>query len=168
AGTGVVRGNTVNLSSLVGGQIGLPGLRIVADFCNANSSGDVHINSQGTGPITFTSVTGGGSFFQVLAHSAIVVTGAINAPRTMTLEVLPGSNGGITIDAAVGTTTSTTQVIAGGNGNIITGAGGIIQGSSVTVSSVGGNIGTSSAPVLLAAGSLTLNSGGLTNVSNSY
>ena len=103
----------------------------------------------------------------MLSNSAMTVTGPINAPNTVFLEVISG-NGGITIDSSIGTTTSATTVVASGSGAVVTGTGGLIQGSSVTVSSVGGNVGSSGSPLLTAGNNLTLNAGGSMNVSNSY
>ena len=101
-------------------------MRIVADTINANSSGNVHVNSLGVNPVTFASVTGGASFFQVLAKSAITVSGPINSPNAVWLEVISGS-GGITINSTVGTSSSNTTVITDGPGTIMTGAGGLIR-----------------------------------------
>ena len=177
SGTNVVQGNTLNFSSLNNGQIGAPGLRVIGDVINANTSGQVHLNNIGTQPVTFTGVTGGAGLFQVLSSSAITVTGAIAAPSVF-VEVTSG-NGGITIDSTVGSIaagTVYTQVIANGGGTITTGVGGLIQGASIIVSSVSGSVGTSGSAVAIAGNSsaganenITLNAGtGLINVSNTF
>ena len=172
-----MQGNTINISSLNGGQIGDPGLRVIGDVINANSSGQVHLNNIGTQPVTFTGVTGGAGLFQVLSSSAITVTGAITAPSVF-LEVTSG-NGGITIDSTVGSLLSTgtsTQVITNGSGTITTGSRGLIQGAAITVSSASGSIGTANTPVAIAGNSsagtnesVMLNAGGgVINVSNAF
>ena len=165
-GTNVVQAHLLNIASTTG-NIGSPGLRTIADEINCTTGGNVHLNNIGTGPVTFLSVTGGGSFFQVLANSTITVTQPIFAPNTMLLSVVSG-NGSIIINGPVGTTSSSTSVSVEGTGSITTGTGGVIFGSTVIVNNPFGNIGSSTTPLSIAGNNVSVNAvTGLVNVANS-
>ncbi len=165
-GTNVVQAHLLNMASTTG-NIGSPGLRTIADEINCTTGGNVHLNNIGTGPVTFLSVTGGGSFFQVLANSTITVTQPIFAPNTMLLSVVSG-NGSIIINGPVGTTSSSTSVSVEGTGSITTGTGGAIFGSTVIVNNPFGNIGSSTTPLSIAGNNVSVNAvNGLVNVANS-
>ncbi len=164
-GTNVVQAHLLNIASTTG-NIGSPGLRTIADEINCTTGGNVHLNNIGTGPVTFLSVTGGGSFFQVLANSTITVTQPIFAPNTMLLSVVSG-NGSIIINGPVGTTSSSTSVSVEGTGSITTGTGGVIFGSTVIVNNPFGNIGSSTTPLSIAGNNVSVNAvTGLVNVAN--
>ncbi len=165
-GTNVVQAHLLNIASTTG-NIGSPGLRTIADEINCTTGGNVHLNNIGTGPVTFLSVTGGGSFFEVLANSTITVTQPIFAPNTMLLSVVSG-NGSIIINGPVGTTSSSTSVSVEGTGSITTGTGGAIFGSTVIVNNPFGNIGSSTTPLSIAGNNVSVNAvNGLVNVANS-
>ena len=165
-GSNVVQAHLLNIASTTG-NVGSPGLRTIADEINCTTGGNVHFNNIGTGPVTFLSVTGGGSFFQALANSTITVTQPIFAPGNMLLSVVSG-NGSIVIGALVGTTTSTTSVSVEGSGNITTTGTGQVFGSTVIVNDPFGNIGSASTPISIAGNNVQLQANaGLVNASNS-
>ncbi len=165
-GSNVVQAHLLNIASTTG-NVGSPGLRTIADEINCTTGGNVHLNNIGSNPVTFLAITGGGTFFQALANSTITVTQPIFAPGQMLLSVVSG-NGNIIINAAVGTTTSTTSVSVEGSGSITTGVGGTIYGSTVIVNDPYGNIGSMSTPISIAGNHVQLQAiNGLVNASNS-
>jgi YVTN family beta-propeller protein len=127
------------------------------------------IDDAGANVITINKSSAGGTFNVSTSVSAddgdgteasIKVAGAITAPNVV-LETGTGSNGSITLGANIGeagtgsTTISTDSVVnaAGAVGNAIVHTAGSILSSAVTLSTLFGNIGSSSAPIALGSSS---------------
>lgn len=103
------------------------------------------------------------------ANGTLTVNGAVNGSSVLLQTT--GSGGDITLNAIVGKTGSPATIKAGGAGRIIAGASGAIVGSTATLVTAGGDIGTSTSArlpmtvVTLACNSLTGNAY-LSNIGN--
>jgi hypothetical protein len=132
-------------------------------------SGAVNISSTLGGPVLTLASTGqilGDGNLIINAGGAVLLNGSISAPQ-VTVNTTTPSNGNITVGGIIGAANGATIINASGSGRILRSLIGVVQGSSVTLTSSTGDIGSNVIPIQTSAGMLTLQTAGNVFVSES-
>jgi hypothetical protein len=143
---GTVQAHTLTLKT-TSGTFGTPvrALNINAAVLNLTTTGAINIENAGISPLTVNGSATKGTF-DLTSAGSIVIAKAITSATSYSLTTNSGSNGSITINAALGGTKAATIVIdADGNGNINGSVSNKLQtaaNGTVTLTSDSGNIGS--------------------------
>jgi hypothetical protein len=160
---GTINAGTLNVASGTG-NIGsaLSPLEVTAGTLTASTAGSAFITNTGSGALTVNNSPVGNTF-DLVSTTNINITQPITS-STINISGFPFTNVSVAISNTVGTAgVSNVAITATGTGTLTTTGSGLVSGSSVTLTSANGSIGTSAAPFLTNANTLIANATGATS-----